>query len=104
MRNGFMYRPKDRAGKLLWLMKMHQKNGPGMIDYLIDIVYEGYEKRAKSVVIPLIEINAPSMGLYESQLPCGMISFLTLHFVIFLTLFFLRPFLCGLISPVIRGI
>ncbi|MDR9419349.1 hypothetical protein [Gracilimonas sp.] len=52
---------------------------------------QGYEKRAKVAEIPLKEINAPSTGLQEIQLPCGMISFLTLHSVIFYTLFFLMP-------------
>jgi hypothetical protein len=52
---------------------------------------QGCEKRAKSDGIPLKEINAPSLGLRESQLPCGMISFFTLHSVIFFKLFFLRP-------------
>jgi hypothetical protein len=52
---------------------------------------QGCEKRAKADFIPLKEINAPSPGLLVIQLPCGMISFLTLHSVIFFTLFFLRP-------------
>jgi hypothetical protein len=51
----------------------------------------GSEKRAKDGCILLKEINAPWPGLSVDHVPGGMISFFTLHFVIFLTLFFLRP-------------
>ncbi|MEX2603290.1 MAG: hypothetical protein WD361_03765 [Gracilimonas sp.] len=49
------------------------------------------EKRAKAVGTPLKEINAPSRSEIAAMLISGMISFLTLHAGIFLTLFFLRP-------------
>jgi len=49
------------------------------------------EKRAKADGIPLKEINAPSRPEFASYFFIGLISFLTLHSVNFLTLFFLRP-------------
>ncbi|MDR9416578.1 MAG: hypothetical protein RI564_09855, partial [Gracilimonas sp.] len=39
----------------------------------------------------LKEINAPSLGLQGSHQSCGIISFLTLHYATFFTLFSLRP-------------